>query len=213
MVRIKICGITRADQAAAVIAAGADLLGVVLAPSRRQVTPQTATEVVKAAAGHIQVVGVFVNAAADEVNTIAAVCGLSYVQLSGDESWEYCRCIDRPLIKAVRVSPEWTPGRLAAYLEEGERELGQGRTVYLIDTLSGTGYGGTGCTFDHRIVAVAAARFPLLIAGGLNPDNVGPVVRGLKPWGVDVSSGVETDGEKSAAKIEAFIRVARAAAA
>jgi|WetSurMetagenome_2_1015567.scaffolds.fasta_scaffold163912_3 phosphoribosylanthranilate isomerase len=209
MTRIKICGITGIAQAQAVIAAGADLMGVVLAPSRRRVSSAAAREIVRAVAGRLPVAGVFVNTPAEAVNNTASRCGLDYVQLSGDESWEYCRLIKKPVIRAVRISADWTAERLLACLEEGEKTLGQQGIIYLLDTRSGDAYGGTGEAFDRRIAAAAAARFPVLIAGGLDPENVGGVVSGLKPWGVDVSSGVETGGVKSAAKIESFVRAVR----
>jgi phosphoribosylanthranilate isomerase len=207
--RIKICGITSVAQAQAVVSAGADLMGVVLAPSHRQVTPESASEIVQAVAGRLPVVGVFVNTPADAVNDIASRCSLDYVQLSGNESWEYCRLIQIPVIRAVRISPEWTAEQLLAHLEEGAQTLGKKHVIYLLDTRSGNSYGGTGEAFDRRIAVAAAARFRVLIAGGLDPENVSGVVAGLKPWGVDVSSGVETGGVKSAAKIEAFVRAVR----
>jgi phosphoribosylanthranilate isomerase len=133
------------------------------------------------------------------------------VQLSGDEDWAYCRRLERPVVKAVRVSPQWDEDRLLGCLAEGERLCGRGSLLYLLDTLVTGSYGGTGEVFDWGIARAAASRYPLIIAGGLTPENVGQAVGRLQPWGVDVSSGVETDGVKSAARMRAFVMAVRSA--
>jgi phosphoribosylanthranilate isomerase len=210
--KIKICGITGVTYARAAIEAGADLIGVVLAPSPRQVTRDKAREIAAAAKKHyLPVVGVFVNTPAAEVNAAAADCGLDWVQLSGDESWEYCRKIEKPVIKAIHIMPDWSEERLLAHLEEGKRVLGGRAPIYLLDTFVEQKYGGTGKAFARGIAQRASAEFPVIIAGGLSPENVGEVVSSLKPWGVDVSSGVESRGLKDKAKIKAFVQAARAA--
>ena len=124
MTRVKICGITEVSYAQAAIEAGADLIGVVFAPSPRQVTHEKAQEIAAAVKKYnLPVVGVFVNMPAATVNTVASSCGLDWVQLSGDESWEYCQQIEKPLIKAIHISPEWDEEELLAHLEDGKRRL------------------------------------------------------------------------------------------
>jgi len=212
LTKIKICGITGVAYARAAIEAGADLIGVVLAPSPRQVTREQAREIAAVAKEkNLPAVGVFVNMPAAEVNAAAGDCGLDLVQLSGDESWEYCQKIEKPLIKAVHISSKLGEEELLAYLEEGQRLLGDRAPLYLLDTFVEQKYGGTGKAFAWGIAQKASAEYPVIIAGGLRPENVGEVVSGLKPWGVDVSSGVESRGVKDVKKISAFIRVVRAA--
>jgi phosphoribosylanthranilate isomerase len=145
------------------------------------------------------------------VNAAAADCGLDWVQLSGDESWEYCRQIEKPVIKAIHISNKLGEEKLLAHLEEGNRVLGDRAPIYLLDTFAEQKYGGTGQAFAWEIARRAVAKYPVIIAGGLKPQNVGEVVTNLKPWGVDVSSGVESQGVKDAAKIKAFVQAARSA--
>jgi len=212
LTKIKICGITEVSYARAAVEAGADLIGVVLAPSPRQVTRDKAREIAAAVKKHnLPVVGVFVNMPAAAVNAAAADCGLDWVQLSGDESWEYCQQIEKPVIKAIHIMPDWDEKRLLAHLEEGQKKLGNCSPIYLLDTFAEQKYGGTGQAFAWEIARRAVAKYPVVIAGGLHPENVGEVVSRLKPWGVDVSSGVESQGVKDAAKIKAFVQAARAA--
>ena len=212
MTKIKICGITGVAYAQAAIEAGADLIGVVFAPSPRQVTYEKAREIVAAVKKHyFPVVGVFVNIPAAAVNAVAAFCGLDWVQLSGDESWEYCQQIEKPVIKAVHITPDWDEEKLLSHLEDGQRKMGERSPIYLLDTFVEDKYGGTGQSFAWKIARRAAAKYPAIIAGGLQPENVGEVVSGLRPWGVDVSSGVESQGVKDVAKIKAFVQAVRSA--
>jgi phosphoribosylanthranilate isomerase len=210
LTKIKICGITDVSYAQAAIEAGADLIGVVFAPSPRQVNYDKAREIVTAVKKHyVAVAGVFVNMPIEVVNTVAYACELDWVQLSGDESWEYCQEIEKPLIKAIHVSNEWGERELLAHLEEGQKL--DRPPVYLLDTLVENKYGGTGKAFAWEIARGAASKYPVIIAGGLDPQNVGRVAATLKPWGVDVSSGVESEGVKDASKIKAFIQAVRSA--
>ena len=214
MTRVKICGITDVSHVEVAAEAGADLIGVVFAPSPRQLTPEKAKEIAAAAKEHgLPVVGVFVNAPAAEVNTMAADCGLDWVQLSGDEDTDCCRQIQKPFIKAVHIAPDWNEEQLLAYLESSQRELRHHPPIYLLDTQVEQKYGGTGKVFSWDIARRAAEKYPVIIAGGLDPENVGRVVAELKPWGVDVSSGVESGGIKDIEKIEAFIAAVRRAKA
>ena len=212
MTRVKICGITEVTYAQAAIEAGADLIGMVFAPSPRQVTYDKAREIVAAAKKHyLPVAGVFVNMPTETVNTVAYACGLDWVQLSGDESWEYCQQIEKPVIKAIHISPGLSENELLAQMGDGQRMLGARSHLYLLDTFDKQKYGGTGQAFAWEVAKKAAAEYPTIIAGGLHPQNVGQVVADLQPWGVDVSSGVESEGVKDAEKIKAFVRAARSA--
>lgn len=213
MTRVKICGITDVSYVEALAEAGTDLIGVVFAPSPRRVTPEKAEKIAAAAKKHrLSVVGVFVNMPLVTVNSLASSCGLDWVQLSGDESWDYCRQMEKPVIKAIHISNDWDGKRLLAHLERGQRELRYRSAIYLLDTFVEQKYGGTGKAFFWNIARPAAEKYPVIIAGGLDPENVGRVVAELKPWGVDVSSGVESGGTKDIEKIKAFIKAAKAVA-
>ena len=214
MTRVKICGLSRAEDALAAAGAGADFLGLVFAPSRRQVTPQQALALAEAVRGlepRPELVGVFVNTAAAEVNRIAEFCGLDRVQVSGDENWDYCRQIARPVIKVIHIHAARKADETLAEVAAGYKLNLKHEPVCLFDARVGKAYGGTGQTFDWRLAERAAAAFPVIIAGGLDPVNVGRLVRQVHPWGVDVSTGVESGGKKDTARIRGFIRAVREA--
>lgn len=188
-------------------------MGLVFAPSKRQVTPEEARRIagaVRKAGNTIEIVGVFVNTPSSEVNQIADFCGLDRVQLSGDESWEYCREITTPIIKAFRVGQQ-SSEEICAELTAGAKILSPKRFIVLLDSQVKGKYGGTGMRFSWRIAQQVAQMFPTIIAGGLEPDNVAEAIKTVAPWGVDVSSGVEVRGVKDVAKIRAFIEAARRA--
>lgn len=212
MTKIKICGLSEIQHALAAAKAGADFIGLVFAPSRRQVSAKKALQIVKAIRSlrpHPDIVGVFVNSASGEVNRIADYCNLDWVQLSGDETWDYCQQIERPIIKTVHVSNAKTSEEVVSEIAMGYQLLPRQDFVFLVDSRVGDSYGGTGQAFDWKLAKEASARFSVIIAGGLTPNNVGQLVKEVWPWGVDVSTGIETDGQKDVAKITAFIRVVR----
>lgn len=214
MTRVKICGIRDKTHALAAIEAGADFIGLVFAPSPRQLSSAQASEIVNAVKKHSEstpIVGVFVNMPAAAVNQAASSCNLDWIQLSGDEPWEYCRQITRPLIKAVRIRAEQSPQEIGNYMATGDRELSNQRHIYLLDSQVKGKYGGTGVTFDWSLARQVAESFPVIMAGGLTPENVAHAIETTAPWGVDVSSGVEIEGVKDTAKIRAFIEAVRRA--
>jgi len=211
MTQVKICGIRDKAHALAATEAGSNFIGLVFAPSQRQVTPAQAGEIVsyvKKCSEATVIVGVFVNTPAAEVNRTASSCHLDWVQLSGDESWEYCREVVEPVIKAIRIGQQ-SPEELYAELSAGSKLLSSQRFITLLDSHVEGEYGGTGESFNWNLAQHVAKRFPVIIAGGLDPKNVARLIETVRPWGVDVSSGVETNGVKDIAKIKAFIEEVR----
>ena len=221
MTLVKICGVSEPRHARAAAACGADLIGVVFAPSRRQVTmgqgrriadalgeragpPAAATvEAVEARlrTGRPLLAGVFADQDADTINGIARECGLDLVQLSGSEPWEVCALIERPVLKCLKVRQGQTAAEVLAQVRGG--------ALLLLDPYVEGAYGGAGVTLDWAVAAQVAKEQPVMLAGGLRPDNVARAVAVVHPWAVDVSSGVESDGVKDVAKIRAFIKAAK----
>jgi phosphoribosylanthranilate isomerase len=212
MTWVKICGISDIESAIAASEAGTDYLGIVFAPSKRQVTPEKALQIVEAVRqldSLPQIVGVFVNKPAAEVNQIADYCKLDWVQLSGDENWEYCKKIETPLIKVFHIAPNARQAEIATDVWKGYSAVPPNRLICLLDSAVSGAYGGTGTPFNWQVAKSVAQKFSVMIAGGLTPDNVGELMHLTRPWGVDVSSGVETNGRKDITKINAFIKTVR----
>ncbi len=235
MTLVKICGMREPRHAVAAADAGADFVGVIFAPSRRRVTVEQAQAIARAlgstqatakvpAADALKdarwfrqwarsieallgrkrplLVGVFADAEPKTINSIAESCGLDLVQLSGYEAWGMCLEIRRPVIKVIRVSASASARSIL-----GTMRLGTAALCLLDSEVKGI-LGGSGQTFDWQVARGVAAKRPIILAGGLTPENVGEAVRVVRPWAVDVSSGVETEGVKDAAKIRAFIAAA-----
>jgi phosphoribosylanthranilate isomerase len=209
---IKICGITSAEDAVQVAGLGVDIIGLVFAHSRRRVDIQQAAEIV----GRVRllpqrpaVAGVFVNQSVQAVNDTAAYCGLDMVQLSGDESWEYCRRLETPFIKVIHVGQRDNLEKVVRDVDAGYQMVFRRSFVCMLDCKNDGGYGGSGLSFDWDIAAGASARFPLMIAGGLSPANVRRLIRKADPYGVDVSTGVESTGRKDMDKVRDFVRSVR----
>lgn len=148
-------------------------------------------------------VGVFADQSFEEINEIVEEAGIDLVQLSGDESWEDCLMVARQTIQVVHVSPLDSPSDPLSLVEPGFA------VALMLDSAHGPYRGGTGQTFDWEVARLVAARMPMLLAGGLNPENVADAVRNVRPWAVDVSSGTETDGRKDHDRVRAFVRAVR----
>lgn len=212
MTWVKICGISDIETALAAAQAGADYLGMVFAPSRRQVSPENALKIVTAVKqlnAAPRIAGVFVNTPGAEVNQIAAHCQLDWVQLSGNENWESCKQIEKPVIKVFHVAPDARHAEISAAVWKGYNCMPPKQLICLLDAAAPGAYGGTGQPFDWQLAKAVTDKFSVMIAGGLNPDNVGELIKLTKPWGVDVSSGVETNGKKDRVKITNFIETIR----
>ena len=208
VVDVKICGIMTPEHARAAVAAGANFIGLVLAPSRRRVSVAQACELAaavrEAAAAHgasVGLVGVFVNEQPDTINQIVAEVGLNWVQLSGHETTADAAAINAPVIKAVRFDNH--PSE-AGWLAQSERV-----DPLLIDAHVAGSFGGAGITGDWDRAAWLARRRPTWLAGGLTPENIVAALQRVQPRVVDVSSGVETGGTKDVAKIQAFIQAVK----
>ena len=204
MTRVKVCGVTNAEDALASLEAGADMLGFNFYPrSPRYVTPEEARRVVERLPGGVACVGVFVNEAAPgDVERIAREAGLDTVQLHGDETPEFCQGLrGLTTIKALRVGPGYSAESAAAYHTD----------AVLLDAYVADSRGGTGHTFDWALANLTRAFVPrLILAGGLKPENVADAVAAVRPYAVDVCSGVETSpGRKSFDLIRRFVEHVR----
>ena len=215
---VKICGIVQREHAVLAGELGADMVGVVFATSRRQVSVEVAAGIRAAidASGARRkplLVGVFVNEAIERALSVARATGLDVVQLSGDESPEYVAACSReyPVIKALRfptgVGLRAADGEVDAY-RRAIPAAGK-RVRFLVDAYRPGEYGGTGAVADWRLASALSARREIILAGGLDPNNVKSAIAAVSPWGVDVSSGVEAGGAKDAGLIRAFLQAAK----
>jgi phosphoribosylanthranilate isomerase len=206
--RAKICGITRAEDAEHAVEHGAWALGFILwARSPRACDPALAAGIARSLRRRAQLVGVFVNPTLEEVVSAADAIGLTHLQLHGEEGPAFCEAVARRtgcrVIKAARVAKE-----------ADVRGMGRYRFVdfHLLDSAAGPLPGGSGLTWDWRLLAGRRSDVPLLLSGGLTPETVGPAIHAVRPWGVDVASGVEAaPGVKDPARVEGFLAAVRAA--
>ena len=209
-VRVKICGIRDKKTALEISRAGADAVGFVFAHSKRQVEPDVAREIKAVLPPFVSAVGVVADMDVEEVAQIAAYCNLDVIQLHGAESPEYCAKllgkIPAKIIKSIPVPVDIDAVALQDRIATYEAYV----QAFLFDTAFGGVFGGSGRTFNWRLLQELKIKKPWLLAGGLNPDNVGEALQIVKPYGVDVSNGVETaPGIKDYTRIEAFIQSVR----
>ena len=241
MTRVKICGIQRLEDAQVAAQAGADYIGLVFVPQRRRrLTIPAGRAIVQALKAQgdqpAQIVGLFADQPLAEVQRTIRECGLDLAQLCGAESLDYCRQVAAPVIKVLHVenppipplqkggkaNPPFVKGGEGGFqtpdqpaladLESRLRQYRDAGHLVTLDRRVGGLQGGTGQSFDWNIAAGLSQRgHPFLLAGGLTPDNVAQAIATVRPWGVDVSSGVETGGVKDPQKIREFIRRVRGA--
>lgn len=198
--RVKICGVTRLEDALAAVRLGADALGFNFWPrSKRFVTPAAAREIVRRLPPFVTAVGLFVDPSRDEVLRAVDAAGVGMAQLHGDEPPDLCLSLPVPVLKAIRVTDANSLAQLASYEVRG----------FVLDAPSDA-YGGSGTTFDWSLAAAVAREMPVVLAGGLTPENVAEAVRTVRPWAVDVASGVESaPGRKDEVLMRRFIDAAR----
>jgi len=199
--KVKICGTTSLKDALLAIESGADAVGFIFhKESPRNISQKDVKDIVVQLPPFIETVGVFVNETSDKVNRIAEQCRLTAVQLHGDESPAFCRRVKRRVIKAVRVKDAESLKGMSGYDVSG----------YLLDAFNEESRGGTGMVFDWNLALRAKKQGPVIIAGGLNPFNVYTAIHRVKPYGVDVCSGVEkSPGIKDSEKVDEFIKAVR----
>jgi len=200
-VKVKVCGTTRLKDALLAVECGADAIGFIFyKKSPRCVSVKTAKEICSKLPPFVNRVGVFVNETAEKINRIADRCRLDAVQLHGDESPALCKKIKVRVIKAMRVKDASSLKEMFRYTVEG----------FLLDTYKEDQWGGTGKVFDWDLAVRAKKYGAVLLAGGLNPRNVREAIKKVKPYGVDVSSGVEqSPGKKDPKKVKAFLKAVR----
>ncbi|MBL4953896.1 phosphoribosylanthranilate isomerase [Neobacillus sp. OS1-32] len=198
--KVKICGITDVNTAVKAVEYGADAIGFVFAESKRRITEKPAREIVEHLPPEVYKVGVFVNETAEEIERIASYVGLTHIQLHGDEDAEFCQSLTFPVIKAISFQSN-----------EHLAEVSRFPAAYiLLDGPKGKYRGGNGTAFDWNQVNISLLKSKkVILAGGLQANNVENAVSIIKPFMVDVSSGVETDGVKDLEKIKAFIKKAK----
>ncbi|NBQ70050.1 MAG: phosphoribosylanthranilate isomerase [Nitrosomonadaceae bacterium] len=198
-VRVKVCGITRSEDAIAAIQNGVDAIGFVFWPhSARYIDPEFARRIAEVIPPFICTVGVYVDPDAAWVEETARAAKLNLLQFHGDESPEFCNQFPQPYIKAIRV-------KLDTDLLQYAQRYGAAKGL-LLDTYAADMPGGTGHAFDWQLIPQQLS-LPLILSGGLNPDNVARAIKQTQPWAVDVSSGVEASkGIKDEKKIIAFMQ-------
>ena len=201
-VKVKVCGMTSLKDALVAVEGGADAVGFIFyKKSPRSVTMKTVREIVLELPPFVDTVGVFVDETAEQVNKIADYCNLDIIQLHGNESPTFCKKIRRKVIKAFRIKDMQSVKKLSSFQVSG----------FLLDTFSENLHGGTGKVFDWNLALPAKKFGPVIMAGGLTPNNVQQAVRQIRPYGVDVCSGVESEpGIKDHKKVRAFLKNANA---
>lgn len=198
MTKVKICGITSAEEALAAAEAGADAVGLVFAPGRRRLTPSEARVITAVLPPFVARVGVFADEKRETVKKIARICGLTALQFHGDESAQNCRGYGLPLLKALRVRNSSDLTGIADFPA----------AAYVLDSYDPALLGGSGKTFDWSLIPDNLVK-PVILAGGLNSENVRSAILLVRPYAVDVSSGVEVNGKKDKKKMLEFINAVK----
>ena len=215
MSKVKICGLQRPDHALVAAEAGADFIGLVFVPGRRRcLEEEQARHIIdflkQDTDNPLKIVGLFADQPLAEVNHMVCNCHLDMVQLCGRESLEYCGQVAVPVIKVLHVNTTATIEESIATMEDRMVSLANQGHLVTLDRLVEGLQGGTGATFNWQVASELSHRgYKFLLAGGLTPDNVASAIRASEPWGVDVSSGVETNGVKDPEKIGRFVSEAR----
>ena len=201
-VKVKICGMTNLNDVKVAVDDGVDAVGFIFyKKSPRSVTMQAVRKIVLELPPFVDSVGVFVNETAEQINKIADRCNLDRVQLHGNESPSFCKKIRRRVIKAIRVKDIQSLKKLSDYPVSS----------FLLDTFSEDQYGGTGRVFDWNLAYPAKKYGPIILAGGLTPNNVRQAIQRIQPYGVDVCSGVESQpGIKDHKKMQIFLKNVKA---
>ena len=208
---VKLCGLRTLDDARGAIDAEASALGFILAESKRQVTPELVASVRDEIVSPPTIVGVTVNRSSADLNLLFEDARLDMVQLSGDEPLEILDELDMPVIKALRF-PEGTSIDEATRKVDSWLNHRNAAELVIIDGYKSGEFGGSGTKADWRLLHEIAVRYPIVLAGGLDPDNVAMAIHQVNPKGVDTSSGTETNGVKDPEKLAAFVKSARDAA-
>ena len=201
MTRVKVCGITNLEDAWTAIEAGTDALGFVFVPNTpRYIEPDDANTIMRQIPPLVTTIGLFVNAGSTQIRDVAKNCRLDAIQLHGNESPELCHSLNLRIIKAFRIKESEPLNILSKFQVD----------AYLLDTYVKGILGGTGKTFDWNLACHAKKYGQIILAGGLNPSNVSTAINQVKPYAVDVSSGVEAEpGRKDPKKVRDFIRTVR----
>ncbi|MCM3568859.1 phosphoribosylanthranilate isomerase [Neobacillus mesonae] len=198
--KVKICGITDVETGVMAVEYGADAIGFVFAESKRKISEKAAKEIVVNLPKHVYKVGVFVNESREEIERIASFAGLTHIQLHGDETAEFCQSIPYPVIKAFSFQSNEQLTKVSDFPAE----------FILLDSPKGKYRGGNGTAFDwHEVKIELLKEKKIILAGGLDAANVENAIEIIKPYMVDVSSGVETNGVKDFEKMKAFINKAK----
>jgi phosphoribosylanthranilate isomerase len=201
--RVKICGITNVHDALAAADCGADAVGFVLYPSSpRYIDVKTVKNIIVQLPPFVTTVGVFADTKEEEIRSTVEECGLDVMQLQGDEPADFCRRLGGRVIKAIRIRDKFSLNRMIPYKVR----------AFVLDTYREGQLGGTGETFDWDL-AVEAKKFgKIILAGGLTPENIRQAIEQVRPYGVDVSSGVEERlGKKDLSRLKRFIETAKQA--
>ncbi|MEH7075366.1 phosphoribosylanthranilate isomerase [Neobacillus drentensis] len=198
--KVKICGIMDVETGVAAVQSGADVLGFVFAESKREVSIERAKEIISHLPKEVDKVGVFVNESKETIENIASIVGLTHIQLHGDETALFSETLSLPVIKAISFQGNESLAALAEFPSD----------YILLDSPKGKYRGGNGTVFNWSEVNPSLInRQKVILAGGLHPENVQEAIRIIRPFMVDVSSGVETDGKKDVKKIKTFIEKAK----